>query len=694
MKTINEIYLEKKSKVIVDKRTSDADNALLVATIHKNIESLGYVFSKKLFQALAKLDRQQIEKFYLEVVPVLKRMRGAHRKFSPMYPNFPKQVLEMSHFELYFNAICHYWSVGTWLPEYEIEERFPLTDITKYDVIDIGNEKNFQLIFKELVGSKTSISQSDKDIVTWFVEYYKDKVVNFLPEEIHMKEQLSFLISLLIEHTKSAEKLSAYVKTPTDVLRIITAMSDGDVSLKENVKFVKLNRKFRRLFLSYIENCSSLEENMLKYKTRWIRLGEILHPGEYSKQYPRAFKAFQALRNSKKISTFNSKVESALLQNNISDTVKLLKTRPGEFARRLDQVLRNAPKKKISSVTKEFANVAKDVATPVLLQVSNHFRNRNKQKVRVAFPKGSVAKAKVLNIQEKGIDEKICQGVTEQINSELVSRFKKLPKLGNVFIDEDLKRYNVPFSQRSASKALKTIVRGSQVSLEEVGDTIRFFIWWEDISIGHRVDIDLSAVLLDENWNHDCDIAYYNLKEFGGHHSGDITSAPKGACEFIDISMKKVLARGARYVVMCVNSFTGQSFDTMPECFAGWMIREQADSGEIFEAKTVKNKIDISANTRFTIPLIIDVLERKVIWTDIALANRPEFPNNVHSNKTNICLTCKAIANLQKTTLYDLFSLHAKARGRVVKDAKKADVIFSVNQGTPFETDKIVSEFL
>jgi hypothetical protein len=31
-------------------------------------------------------------------------------------------------------------------------------------------------------------------------------------------------------------------------------------------------------------------------------------------------------------------------------------------------------------------------------------------------------------------------------------------------------------------------------------------------------------------------LAYYNLKNFGAHHSGDIVDAPKGAAEFIDIA--------------------------------------------------------------------------------------------------------------------------------------------------------------
>jgi hypothetical protein len=39
--------------------------------------------------------------------------------------------------------------------------------------------------------------------------------------------------------------------------------------------------------------------------------------------------------------------------------------------------------------------------------------------------------------------------------------------LGNVFIDEEMKNYMVPFSQRSASTATKTLVRGSRVKIPD-----------------------------------------------------------------------------------------------------------------------------------------------------------------------------------------------------------------------------------
>jgi hypothetical protein len=274
--------------------------------------------------------------------------------------------------------------------------------------------------------------------------------------------------------------------------------------------------------------------------------------------------------------------------------------------------------------------------------------------------------------------------------------------LGKVYLDPDLKNYVVPFSQRSASKALKTIVRGSKIDLGGDYDTIRFFIWWKNLDKPEnsvyggynttRVDIDLSGCILDDNWNHKAHISYYNIRDSAGHHSGDITDAPNGASEFIDVSLGKVLQSGGRYIVMCVNSFTQTPYCNLPECFAGWMGRSNPNSGEIYEPKLVKNKVDLAADSTFGIPLIIDAKERRVIWCDLSLKQAPTW-NNARNNSNNISLVCKAMAEMKKPNLYDLLSMHVEARGYKVARKVNADVVFS-SETTPFEIDEITTKYL
>lgn len=212
-----------------------------------------------------------------------------------------------------------------------------------------------------------------------------------------------------------------------------------------------------------------------------------------------------------------------------------------------------------------------------------------------------------------------------------------------------------------------------------------------------RVDIDLSAVMYDHNWQYVEHISYTNLRssKYRAVHSGDIVSAPKGACEFIDLHIPSIVDYGGRYIVASLHSFTMQPYCELPECFAGWMMRKKPGSGEIFEPATVANKIDVTADTRIAIPVILDLVERTVIWTDLSLTRHPDYCNNVEGNQKGMVLIGKAMTTLQKPDLYDLFMLHAQARGEVVATADQASSIFSVDEGvTPYDIEQIMAEYL
>jgi stress response protein SCP2 len=684
----NIIYLRRRGKVLVEKGNAELP-INYVSAMAKNIESLGYAFSANLIEALQTLSIEQVTDFYNEVVDGLKQLVGSHRIFNPFYPNFPKQVMEMAESRLYINSLIHYLTKQ--LPNYVKEPRLILQDKVELKIIQLGNIDEFEQIFTSIVSSNTSISEQDKNDISLYVNSYKENIFRLIPEEIPQKEVLAYLGAELIRINGAAEFLQKHVKTATDVLRLACATCGGDVSLATATKFVKINRQARKFLLGLLENCGNITEDMLRWKKRWIRLGERLHVGEFKNKFPRSFEAFDILRNDKPFQTFNGKIEKALLSKNSIEVADLLKTRAGDFARRLDHLLRlsveNSP-----MILQTFADIAPQVSTPVLLQVMTHFRYRNEPKdLRVVFPKGQVAKVQSIKNNLPQFSFAIPKAVTAICEETLTARFAELKSLGKCFLDESLKDYLVPFSQRSASKALKTIVRGSRIPLS-AENTVRFFIWWKNGK--DHTDIDLSAVFFDADYKYIDLVSYYNLKNFGGHHSGDIVDAPEGASEFIDVDIKRLIEHKVRFIVMSINSFTSQPFCDLPECFAGWMARTHADSGEIFEPKTVRNKIDISSDTKICLPLIIDLHEQQVVWTDIALKKYPLW-NNVENNLSSVTTMLKAMTNLRKTTLYDLFSLHVKARGELVSDKNQAESIFSIEEGiTPFSLETIASEFM
>lgn len=685
----NSIYIRRRKKVFVERGAGDLPENYIAAFL-KNIQSLGYTFDENLIDILKTLSLEELTVFYQQTVKDLREIVGAHREFKPMYPNFPQQVLEMSEARLYLNAVINY--LTNRLPNFEKKERIPLLDETDLKVIGAGTIEDFESIFTKLAASNASLSATDKEDLKWFVENFRDDIYRLFPDEIPQKENLALIGGLLIVNTKNAEEfLRGKIKTATDVLRFAAALSDGDVSLAAVTKFRSFKRSERRILLTLLENCGALIEDFLRWKKRWIRLGERLHAGEFAAKFPRTFEAFDTIRNDKPFETFNAKIERAVVEKDADKIIELLYARAGDFARRLDHLLR-LDETRQTEILEKFAARAEQISTPVLLQVKTHFENRNKRnQFRTFFPKGDVAKVFTTENKLPVLNQETCVRAAAICENALLQKFAELAPLSKCFLDEKLKNYLAPFSQRSASKSLRTVVRGSHIDLP-VANVIRFFLWWKNGR--DRTDIDLSAALYDENFVYRDIVSYYNLKNYGGHHSGDIVDAPDGAAEFIDIDIKKTLEMKIRYVVMSLNSFTQQPYCDLPECFAGWMARTHAASGEIFEPRTVKDKIDVAADTRICLPLIADLYENKVFWTDIALKKDPSW-NNVQQNLSGVSLMTRAMTSLTKTNLHELFALHIKARGELTDSIENADTIFSVEQGiTPFDLETIASEFM
>lgn len=691
----HEIYITRKRSVFLPLGSASQPDHY-VQSLLENIKGLGFTFSKPLAERVATLSLEALEAFYNALIPALKTLVGAHVVYTPMYPNFPQQVMKASEAELFNNAWLHYLGDALGmriLPEYAKEERAPLHDAPALKIIDLGTLEEFESIFTDLAGSKVSTSNYDKHTLLWFAQHYQDDIGRLVPDTMAHKENMAFVGALLLLYTTLADSLLArHVKTATDVLRTVAAYFNGDVSLAEKTRFHKLSRPRRKMLLTLLEQSTCSLDDLLKYREPWKRLGEKLHPSEYAKQFPRSAQAFDVLRNDNHYRTFYSQVELAVKQHDIPAATALLATRPGELARRLDHLLRNATD--THAVVNAFDTVADRISTPVLLQVLTHFEYRlTPNNLRVFFPKGEASKAFAIPYNLPALSPETCQAVKDACRKHLVNRFATLPPLGKVFLDEALHDFTVPFTLRSASKALRTVSRGSKLPLPQ-GNIIRFFIWWREGTA--RADIDLSAVAITGEHQLVAELAYYNLTTLGGCHSGDITSAPDGASEFIDIDISKLREKGARYIILCLNAFTELPFCDLPECFAGVMIRQEANSGEIYEPRTVENKVDITANARGCIPMILDLVDQQILWTDLSLSRIPPYEaNNAVTNMPTMMVLTRAMTSLVKTSLYDLFSLHIAARGERVLEKEKADTIFAIDAGiTPFDTQVIAAKFL
>lgn len=660
----NDIAIRKLNKAyLLRPKLAQPDSRAM--TLQANIMSLGYMMDSNLLEAVSGLPTAKLQTFAKELVSTLSALKGANVTYAPMYPNFPAQVMNASSMELFLNAIVHYLSSGRLMPNYEKLPREFAFEHTEFKVIGLATEEEFASIFTKILGSNESISEQDKNIVKWFLDSYGNLV---FPDDMPFKENMCLIGAYMIENDISIYPI---VKNATDVLRIATHMSDGDVSLAGNTKFRNFKRRERRELTLALERVGT-EEDIVRHAGKWVRLAHGLHVGDYS---AKAYSLLESVRNNIPVRTFASDVEQHLEKEQPVKVIKRLVERPGDFARRLDHVLRMAKTVRNQTITvNKFLSVADAVSTRVLIQLLGHFKRRAVNvKKRVVFPKGSIQNAKLIDGLE-ALPETVVTQLTSGITSLLIERFKEQYKepMGKVYIDESLKDCPIPSQQRSASAGTFEVTRGTKLPLGDDKDTLRFFIYWKG------VDIDLSTVAFDENLNCKGHISYTQLRSTDMCHSGDITNAPYGASEFIDINMSSALNRGIRYVSMNVLVYYGPTFAEHETVYAGWMTRSAPDSNEVYDPKTVNYKMDLTMNTRKCIPVIFDLKERKAIWTDLGESDNFTRPNNVENNAVSIKNVVEALTTKSnKISLYELFYMHAMAAGEIVEDREDADIVFA-----------------
>ena len=687
-----ELFLRRRSKVHVPMGTGGATRAQVASAI-REVAAFRCVLSETLIEQIGMLSPTELKHWLHGIVEILRRRSGAHVHHRPFYPDFPEQVLRATEAELYLNAVIHYLTLRR-LPPTE-ESRPPLLEGNFIHwVIEPGSVHEFESLLDPLVSSRTSLSEEETADVVWFVREYKSDVFRLLPEAIPFREIRAQVGGALILHVAGDARVDAFlernVETATDVLRLAVALSGGDVSLATaTTRFKAMKRSMRRLLLRLLDSIPNATEDVMRHAERWKRLAEVLHPGDYADKYPRALDAITAARRDEAPATFGSRVETLLAQRDIATLTPLLQSRPGEFARRLDVSLRRATNPE--SVLDAFEAVATQVSSPVLLQLLAQVRAPRPLSLRAFTPKGAFAKVYGIKDHREPLTAEVLARAARICENALVTRFASLPPLGRCFIDPALREYKVPLAQRASSKSLRTLVRGSRLPMPDAR-FIRLFLWWKNGT--GRTDIDLSAAFFDADFVFKQTVAYYNLKDFGGCHSGDITDAPDGASEFIDLDVDALVDRGIRYVVTSINSYTTQPYCDLPECFAGWMARTDTASGEVFEPRTVFDRVDIASDTIICLPFVMDLQERRTIWADLGLTSSPRW-NNVGNNLSGVSLMLRALVHTPRPDLATLFDLHVRARGERVASPEQANAVFAPEQGiTPFDTDLIRSQFL
>jgi hypothetical protein len=467
------------------------------------------------------------------------------------------------------------------------------------------------------------------------------------------------------------------VKTPTDVLRIAKYMSTGKTDLiiphkviranawttqrvanpeYENSKFKKFTRKERRYLLSLIDEVANISEMVLK-RGQWLRLGEILHPGEYKKQYNNAFRAFYALRNKKVVSWYSSLEKGFKIS--LEQGIEVIKQRPGEFARRLDALLRNNPFH-LQYILDEFTLVSNKVSNKVIFELIAHFQKRsteNVRKIKVGESRKFVTLPTLPIFHQQIVDK-----VVTHLFAILSDKFTQKESLGKVYIDEKLKNIVLPLSMKGVSFSTRPTVRGSKMPLEAGKKVLRAYVRWTA-----GVDLDLSVQLANtsnsKGFSTTC--SYHKLRPCRGiQHSGDVIPRHVGKhAEYVDIELDKI---PYEYAMLEVRNFAGGELKNVGAAF-GFMEREFPEENLEWYPKTITSSYVLDGAGTNVCLALIDIKKREWMLIDEDKHGIPiSFGNDIEG-------FIDQYAKLPDFSVYHLLELHAKARGEIATDKDIAE---------------------
>ncbi|OUM68312.1 hypothetical protein PIROE2DRAFT_4064 [Piromyces sp. E2] len=457
-KDINEL-----STLIIEETEKIKNRMVYALSLNENMNNLGYCMDEKMLNTVATLDVSDVEKLSNELIPLLKVIVGDDVVYHPFYPNFPSQVIQMKYWDLYFNALKHYWSRGTYYPYTKEEERPTSVIEVKYKNITIGKEEDLHAIMTNLMSAAEAISSQDIDDLTTYFSNYENFMDN-VPEVIPNKENLAIVTNLILTYCKEPpmDKISRRFTTVIDVLKLAAVMSGGSATLSEKVRFKSFSNKERRFIMSLLNNCQNRLDDFYVHRNMWERVCERIHPSKFKKIYPdlvedlngsyrfkkeiknivKQIQSYDALltinKNEKKWSVKKKNVENALEElkkGKLSDEIK-------ENIKIFEQYFNGNNKKQLSSNNHETSTSDELKCEKVFEQKRQELENKlTLVKKELTEYKNTHQRyaTKVEKFLDQGYDhdalELLCQrpGVFSRRLDELLNRVKDHNQLINIF---------------------------------------------------------------------------------------------------------------------------------------------------------------------------------------------------------------------------------------------------------------------
>jgi len=688
LRHLNGIYIAKN----IDNNVNETLSIEELATLIKKFEGYGYIFSKELAIAISKEERNVIIDKLKSVIKVIEDFKS-DKNYTVFYKNFPDEVINMSEVDLYINQILHYW-IG-YLPsnsENVIKEDVEPSKLVKARELNLIDDEMIEKLFIDLLSSNVTLSEQYLDDVCVLTNNKSIKELEKYMEYIQMKETLTVVSSYIL---KKEGVLIGNFKTTTDILRLIAKIS-GDELNNKHIHFAYFSRTELSQLMTKLENLQNPMPDIKRYSKPWHTFFKLYAKKINFHKYPKVRNAVDMLFGDISYMTERGKINEKIKrlpimsEEELDNFVKEYIVFYGDYVREILSLLNKANENQYEKLLIGLENCVTKVNTRILFQLYDRIINlkaKDKTVPRLVNSKGKWRRLK----ESISLSDELLNRVLQIVEDGIKRQLKEKENLGKVYIDEDYKNIMLTTSEKDSNISLRPMTRGSRIKFNPNAEVLRFFVAWKNLdektlkelnTIYDRVDVDLSALTFNENLEFNDVVAYYNQKKSGFAFSGDITNAPEGALEYIDVfDLEKLKKKGNRYILMQIRSYNGYTFEEINSVYAGVMELTSIESKEKknMYSTAITEGFQIVSSERTTNTILVDLKNYEYIWLDM---NMDSYKLDIFQNALNyeeipyLNDMLRYFSRKQYVTMYDLLKLNANVRGILTKNKKEADVIF------------------
>ncbi|WP_338942481.1 hypothetical protein [Fusobacterium polymorphum] len=703
LRHFNGIYIAKS----IDNNINETLSIEEFATLIKKFEGYGYIFSKELAIAISKEERNTIIDKLKSVIEVIEDFKS-DKNYTVFYKNFPDEVINMNEIDIYINQILHYW-IG-YLPsnnENIIKEDVEPSKLVKARELNLIDDEMIEKLFIDLLSSNVTLSEQYLDDVCVLTNNKSIKELEKYMEYIQMKETLTTVSSYIL---KKEGVLIGNFKTATDILRLIAKISDVELNNK-HIHFAYFSRAELSQLMTKLENLQNPIPDIKRYSKPWHTFFKLYAKKINFHKYPKVRNAVDMLFGDISYMTERGKINEKIKrlpimsEEELDNFVKEYIVFYGDYVREILSLLNKAKENQYEKLLIGLENCVTKVNTRILFQLYDRIINlkaKDKTVPRLVNSKGKWRRLK----ESISLSDELLNRVLQIVEDGIKTQLKEKENLGKVFIDEDYKNIMLTTSEKDSNVSLRPMTRGSRIKFNPEAEVLRFFVAWKNLDektlkelntayskldektlkeltpMYSRVDVDLSALTFNENLEFNDVVAYYNQKKSGFAFSGDITNAPEGALEYIDIfDLERLKKKGNRYILMQIRSYNGYTFEEINSVYAGVMELTSIEAKEKknMYSTAITEGFQIVSSERTTNTILVDLKKFEYIWLDM---NMDSYKLDIFQNALNyeeipyLNDMLRYFSRKQYITMYDLLKLNADVRGVLTKDKKEADVIF------------------